>query len=55
LVYLPGTIAPIGFTASGLPVGVQIVGPQYEDRSCIHFAKLLEQDYHGFVAPKGWE
>jgi amidase len=54
LVYLPSTVAPIGFTPSGLPVGVQIVGPQYEDRSCIHFARLLEQDYHGFVAPKGY-
>ena len=26
---LPATVAPIGLTASGLPVGVQIVGPQY--------------------------
>ena len=29
--YLPATAAPIGQTADGLPVGVQIVGPQYGD------------------------
>mgnify|MGYP003693742879 CR=1 FL=1 len=27
--YLPSTAAPCGFTPGGLPVGVQIVGPQY--------------------------
>jgi amidase len=48
---LPATVAPIGRTASGLPVGVQIVGPQYGDRSCIEFAKLLERHYYAFTAP----
>src|SRR5215470_1137485 len=42
LVYLPATVAPAGLTAKGLPVGVQIVGPQYGDKSCIVFAGLLE-------------
>ena len=51
LVYLPSTVAPIGLTADGLPVGVQIVGPQYGDRLCIQFARLIERDYQGFVAP----
>ena len=51
MVYLPATVAPIGFTAEGLPVGVQIVGPQYGDRTCIHFARLIERDYQGFVPP----
>jgi amidase len=55
LVYLPATVAPIGLTANGLPVGVQIVGPQYEDRSTIHFARLLERDFYAFVPPKGYE
>ena len=31
--YLPSTAAPIGQTADGLPIGVQIVGPQYGDYS----------------------
>ncbi|HUK08356.1 MAG TPA: amidase [Stellaceae bacterium] len=47
--YLPATVAPIGLTASGLPVGVQIVGPQYGDRTCIEFARLLEREYYGFT------
>ncbi len=51
LVYLPSTVAPIGLTADGLPVGVQIVGPQYGDRLCIQFARLIEREYHAFVAP----
>ena len=50
--YLPSTVAPIGFTKTGLPIGVQIVGPQFGDRTCIAFAKLLEQDC-SFVAPWG--
>jgi amidase len=44
-------VAPIGATADGLPVGVQIIGPQYGDLKTIHFASLLERDYRGFVAP----
>lgn len=55
LVYLPSTVAPIGFTPGGLPVGVQIVGPQYGDRDCIAFARHLERDYHAFVPPEGYE
>ena len=51
LVYLPATVAPAGLTAKGLPVGVQIIGPQYGDKSCIAFAGLLERAYRGFVPP----
>ena len=43
-----------GLTTEGLPVGVQIVGPQYGDRSCIAFAKLLEQEFRAFVPPPGY-
>jgi amidase len=53
--YLPSTVAPIGLTEDGLPVGVQIVGPQYGDHTCIHFAGLLEREYQGFVPPPGFE
>ncbi|MCL4768178.1 MAG: amidase [Hyphomicrobiaceae bacterium] len=52
--YLPSTVAPAGFTPSGLPVGVQIVGPQYGDLTCIALARLLERELQGFVAPPGF-
>jgi amidase len=55
LAYLPATVAPIGFTPQGLPVGVQIVGPHFGDRTTIQFAKLLEAEYQGFTPPPGFE
>lgn len=54
LCFLPSTVAPAGFTKSGLPVGVQIIGAQYMDRQCIQLAKMLEAEFQGFVAPKGF-
>jgi amidase len=52
---LPSTVAPAGLTAEGLPVGVQIVGPQYGDLTCIKLAQLLEREYRGFVPPAGYD
>jgi amidase len=52
--YLPSTIAPAGFSSGGLPVGVQIIGPQYGDLTCIHFAQLLEREYQSFEPPAGY-
>jgi len=54
MAYLPSTVAPIGLADDGLPVGVQIVGPQYGDLTCLKFAQLLEREYHAFVAPPGF-
>jgi amidase len=55
VVYLPAAVAPCGFTPAGLPVGVQIVAPQYGDRTAVHFARLLEQEFQAFVPPPGFE
>jgi len=52
--YLPATVAPIGQSREGLPIGVQIAGPQYGDLSTIRFAELLEREYRGFVPPPGY-
>ena len=52
--HLPASIAPLGFTRAGLPLGVQIVGPIYGDRTTIAVAGLLEQAWLGFTAPEGW-
>jgi amidase len=53
--YLPSTVAPAGLSREGLPVGVQIVGPQYGDYTCIHFARLLEREFYRFTPPPGYE
>jgi amidase len=52
--YLPATAAPCGFTPGGLPVGVQIAGPQYGDLTCLAFARMLEREFQGFVPPPGF-
>jgi len=52
--YLPSTAAPCGFTPGGLPVGVQIVGPQYGDLTCLAFATQLEREFQAFVPPPGY-
>ena len=49
--HLPATVAPMGFTKGGLPLGAQIVGPIYGDRMTIMAAKLFEQAGFGFRAP----
>ena len=53
--YVPSTVAPIGFSNEGLPVGVQIIGPQYGDATTIELARLIEAEYCGFVRPDGFE
>jgi amidase len=47
---LPATVAPIGRSDGGLPIGVQIIGAYLEDRTTIRFAELIEREI-GFVAP----
>jgi amidase len=48
---LPATAMPIGPSNDGLPIGMQIIGPQLEDHTTIAFAELIERDFGGFVAP----
>jgi amidase len=52
--HLPATVAPIGITKDGLPLGVQIAGPVHGDRSTIAAAALLEKAGMGFKPPPGW-
>ena len=51
---LPATVAPLGLAPSGLPVGVQIIGPQFGDRTTITFARMLESAWQGFTPPSEW-
>jgi len=50
---LPSSVMPIGRSQSGLPIGVQIIGPFLEDRTTIAFAALVEREFGGFVSPPG--
>ena len=51
LAYLPATVAPIGLTTTGLPVGMQIIGPFMQDKTTIEFARLLAVEIGGFRTP----
>jgi amidase len=51
---LPATAAPIARSEDGLPIGVQIIGPEYEDRTSIMFSSLLAREFGGFVPPPGF-
>lgn len=47
----PATAAPVGLTPEGLPVGIQIMGPYWEDATPITFAELLTREIGGFSPP----
>ena len=51
---LPATAAPVGFSQSGLPLGVQIIGDRFKDRTTIAFAKGMSKILGGFVPPPGY-
>lgn len=50
-VYLPAAVAPVGRTAAGLPVGMQIIAPYLEDRTAIDVARHLERLLGGYLVP----
>jgi len=52
--FLPSTVAPVGLTAEGLPVGMQIVGPEFADLSTIWLAGELARLIGGFQPPPGY-
>ncbi|MGW2486147.1 amidase [Streptomyces sp. NPDC001606] len=49
---LPATAVPAGRSPEGLPVGVQLIGPMFEDRTPLRLAELLEERIGGFQAPR---
>ncbi len=53
--YLPSTVVPTGAVGEGLPIGVQVIGPEYGDLKTIGFARLLEAAGFRFVPPKGYD
>ena len=51
--HLPATAAPVGRTSDGLPVGMQIIGDAYRDRTTIWTAGQLAKLIGGFTPPPG--
>jgi amidase len=51
---LPATVGPVGRTTTGLPVGIQIVAPMWEDATSIEFAALMTDAVGGFTPPPGY-
>jgi amidase len=52
---LPATVAPVGVTTDGLPVGIKIMGPFCEGATPIQFAELLSQETGGFTPALGYD
>ena len=52
--HLPATAAPVGRTPEGLPVGMQIIGDAYRDRTTIWVAAQLARQIGGFTPPPGF-
>ncbi len=51
---LPATAIPVAMSKDGLPIGLQIMGPWLEDRTPLKLAELIEREFGGFKAPKGF-
>jgi amidase len=51
----PATAFPVGLTRTGLPIGLQVIGPYLEDRTPIRFAALVAQEWGGFRPPPGYD
>ncbi len=54
VVYLPATAVPIGLHPTGLPMGLQVVGPFLEDHTALAAAAMVEAITGGFRRPPGW-
>lgn len=50
-VYLPVTVPPVGRTADGLPIGIQVVAPYLHDRTAIAFARCMTDVVGGYEPP----
>ena len=51
---LPATAVPLGKHSSGLPIGMQIIGPVYGDRTTMAAARMLEQAGFAFVRAEAY-
>jgi aspartyl-tRNA(Asn)/glutamyl-tRNA(Gln) amidotransferase subunit A len=49
---VPAISTPIGLSASGLPIGAQLVGPHFAEARLVRVAHALEQAIAWKVQPK---
>jgi amidase len=49
--YLPATTVPAEWTANGLPVGAQLIGPRGGDARTLAIAQAIDENIRGFDAP----
>ena len=49
---LPTISVPCGFTRAGLPIGLQISGPNFAEESLLSFARTFEQAYREGSTPR---
>jgi amidase len=52
--FLPSTVIPTGLNQDGLPIGVQIVGPEFGDLVAIGIAQELERLGFDFTPPAAY-
>ena len=50
LLAAPAAVVPVGRSADGLPIGVQVAGRPYEDETVLAVAATIEEEF-GYVAP----
>jgi len=45
---IPGLSLPCGFTKAGLPIGLQLLGPPFEEETLLRAARIYERatDWH---------
>jgi amidase len=51
MAYLPSCVVPVGKTAEGMPVGIQVVAPYLEDRTALDVARRLHAMVGDIGAP----
>ena len=53
--YLPSTVLPAGICeVDHLPIGVQLIGPEYGDMITIEIAHILEREGYRFIPPPAY-
>ena len=50
---LPATVVPLALSRTGLPIGLQVIGPYLGDRTTLAFAQAAEAEFGGYRAPAG--